>query len=191
MNPKNLYIIAGPNGSGKTTFAKEFLHEHVHCPNFINTDFVAQGLSPFSPEKQAMAAGREVLKRIREYASQSKDFGFETTLSGKTNARLFARLKAGGYRIFLFFLWVPDVHLSLARIKHRVSKGGHNVPEKDVRRRFQRALDNFKFIYKDKVNNWMFFDNSTEKPNLIAGCTDGKLSIEDKAKYEAIFKVNQ
>ncbi len=190
MKIKNVYIIAGPNGSGKTTFAKEFLHIYVHCPNFINTDFVAQGLSPFSPEREAMQAGRTVLKRVREYASQSKDFGFETTLSGKTNARLFAQLRAKEYRIFLFFLWVPDAHLSLARIKQRVSKGGHNVPEKDVKRRFQRSLDNFQLIYKDKVDCWMFFDNSTEKPHLIASSADGKLVIEDKIKYEAIFRVN-
>ena len=84
---------------------------------------------------------------------------------------------------------MPDAHLSLARIKHRVSKGGHNVPEKDVRRRFQRSLDNFQLTYKDKVDSWMFFDNSTEKPYLIASFADGKLSIEDKPRYEAIFKV--
>ena len=137
-----------------------------------------------------MEAGRTVLKRIREYASQSKDFGFETTLSGKTNARLFTQLRAEGYQIFLFFLWVPDAHLSLARIKQRVSKGGHNVPEKDVRRRFQRSLDNFQLTYKDKVDSWMFFDNSTEKPHLITSFADGKLSIEDKPRYETIFKVN-
>ena len=92
-------------------------------------------------------------------------------------------------RKILFFLWVPDAYLSLARIKQRVSKGGHNVPEKDVKRRFQRSLDNFQFIYKDKVDSWMFFDNSTERSHLIASFTDGTLSVEDKPKYEALFKV--
>jgi len=189
MQAKNLYIIAGPNGSGKSTFAKEFLPLYVHCPSFINTDVIAQGLS-FSPEQAAIKAGRIVLKQIDQYAAQQKDFGFETTLSGKSYARTFEKLKSEGYKISLFFLWLPDVHLSLARIKHRVSKGGHNVPEKDVRRRFQRAIDNFRTIYKDRADNWMFFDNSTEKPHLIASFADGKLSIEDKARYEAIFKVN-
>ena len=80
-----------------------FEDSHKTVSDFINADFVAQGLSPFSPEKEAMQAGRTVIKRVREYASQSKDFGFETTLSGKTNARLFAKLRANGYRIFLFF----------------------------------------------------------------------------------------
>jgi predicted ABC-type ATPase len=136
-----------------------------------------------------MKAGRIVLQQIENYASQAKDFGFETTLSGKAYARTFDRLKAQGYKIFLFFLWVPDVHLALARIKQRVSKGGHDVPEKDVKRRYQRTIDNFIHIYKDRVDSWMFFDNSTEKPHLIASFADGKLSVEDKLRYEPIFKV--
>ena len=184
---KNLYIIAGPNGSGKTTFAKEFLPLYAHCPNFINSDLIAQGLAPFSPEKVAMKAGRLVLKQIKEYAVKEKDFGFETTLSGKTYAKTCDRLKAEGYRIFLFFLWVPNVDLSLARIKQRVAKGGHDVPEKDVRRRFQRTLENFKRLYKDRADSWMFFDNSTQKPHLIAGFADGKLTVEDKSRYESLF----
>lgn len=49
MKNRNVYVIAGPNGSGKTTFAVKFLPEYVRCPNFINADLIAQGLSPFSP----------------------------------------------------------------------------------------------------------------------------------------------
>jgi predicted ABC-type ATPase len=52
-----LYIIAGPNGGGKTTFAREFLPNYAGCKNFVNADLIAQGMAPFSPETAAMRAG--------------------------------------------------------------------------------------------------------------------------------------
>ena len=82
MSP-NLYVIAGPNGAGKTTFAKQFLPNYAECREFVNADLIADGLSPFSPESAAILAGRLMLERIKELANQRKDFGFETTLSGK------------------------------------------------------------------------------------------------------------
>ena len=66
------------------------------------------------------------------YRTLSIHFGFETTLSGKTYFSLLKTLKAKGYSVRFFFLWVPDPDLSLARIKERVSLGGHNVPRGDV-----------------------------------------------------------
>ncbi len=63
---KKCYILAGPNGAGKTTFANEFLPIEAECLNFINADLIAQGLSPFQPEKKAIAAGRLMLRQIDE-----------------------------------------------------------------------------------------------------------------------------
>ncbi len=61
---KKCYIITGPNGAGKTTFATEFLPIEAECLNFINVDLIAQGLSPFQPDKMAVEAGRLVIKHI-------------------------------------------------------------------------------------------------------------------------------
>lgn len=58
MQNKAVYIIAGPNGSGKTTFARLFLPDYVNCPNFVNADFIAQGLAPFGPRAAAIKAGK-------------------------------------------------------------------------------------------------------------------------------------
>jgi predicted ABC-type ATPase len=77
------YIIAGPNGTGKTTFANEFLPIEAECLNFINADLIAQGLSPFQPNKMAIEAGRLMLQNINECVKKSESFAFETTLSGK------------------------------------------------------------------------------------------------------------
>jgi predicted ABC-type ATPase len=88
MKAKSVYIIAGPNGSGRTTFAKQFLPEYAKCDNFVNADLIAQGLAPFSPQAAALKAGKLVLQQIHEYAGRGVDFSFETTLAGKSYVNL-------------------------------------------------------------------------------------------------------
>ena len=85
---KNVYVIAGPNGSGKTTFALKFLSSYVKCNNFINADLIAGGLAPLNPESAAIKAGKLVLEQIEEYAVSGSCFAFETTLSGRSYARI-------------------------------------------------------------------------------------------------------
>ena len=182
----NLYIIAGPNGAGKTTFAKEFLPHYAKCENFVNADLIAQGLSPFSPEAAAMRAGRLVLEQIRRLANRRSDFGFETTLSGVTYALLLRRLKAQGYRIQLFFLWIPTVEMTLARIADRVRRGGHDIPEKVVRRRFRKGIQNLFTRYRPLLDLWMLFDNSGTEPRLIAREEVGELRLFDQALFAKI-----
>ena len=142
------YIIAGPNGAGKTTFARKFLPEYVKCLDFINADLIAGGISPFVPEKAAIQAGRIMIEQIQHLAESRRDFGFETTLSGKSYANLLHKLKGKGYRIHLFFLWLPNADLAIERIADRVRKGGHTIPEGVVRRRFHKGLNNFIKIYR-------------------------------------------
>jgi predicted ABC-type ATPase len=117
MKVKNAYIISGSNGSGKTTFARKFLPNYAKCPNFVNADLIAQGLSPFSPRRSAMKAGRLVLEQIKQLAEKNVDFGFETTLSGKAYLKTFRWLKEKGYKLHLFFLWIPGSQLAIERIK--------------------------------------------------------------------------
>jgi predicted ABC-type ATPase len=111
-----LYIIAGPNGAGKTTFAREFLPNYADCKNFVNADLIAQGISPFSPELAALRAGRMMLTEIQSFANRRVSFAFETTLSGRSYIPLLRRLKAQGYEIHFFFLWLKSVDLALSRI---------------------------------------------------------------------------
>ena len=188
MKTKNVYIIAGPNGSGKTTFANEFLPEYAKCPNFVNADLIAKGLSPFYPRAAAIKAGRLVLEQIRSLAEKNVDFAFETTLSGKSYVRLIEALKNKGYTINLFFLWIPNTDFALGRIKDRVASGGHDVPAVDVERRFNRGVYNFFKYYKPLSDTWLLFNNADAIPRLIAKEKDGKTDVIDKEMYEKIIK---
>ena len=189
-NKPNVYIIAGPNGAGKTTFAREFLPQYVQCKNFINADFIAQGLSPFSPQAAGLRAGRLVLEQILNFSTRKMDFGFESTLSGKTYYSLLKQLKGRGYSLHLFFLWVPGVELSLARIKERVAKGGHDVPQADVRRRFRRSFSNFLKLYEPLFDSWYIFDNSTTAPNLVAQKENGRLKMINQELFLKLSRGN-
>ena len=128
-----------------------------------------------------MRAGRLLLEQIRLLAAKRSDFGFETTLSGVTYVALLRKLKAQGYRIQLFFLWIPTVEMALARIADRVRRGGHDIPEHVVRRRFHKGLQNLFTRYRPVLDSWMLFDNSGAVPRLIAREEVRELRVFDQA----------
>lgn len=168
MSAKRIFIIAGPNGAGKTTFALEYLPREADCPDFINVDLIAAGLSPLNPERGAIRAGRIMLAEIRRRVQDGESFAFETTLSGLAYARLIPRWRNAGYNVRLFFLSLPTAELAIARVATRVEQGGHTVPETTIRRRFAAGLRNFKEIYADLVDRWEWYDNSGSTPRLIS-----------------------
>ncbi len=160
-------IIAGPNGAGKTTFARQFLPAEGNCPTFINADLIAEGLSPFRPETMAVEASRLMLERVRQMVAKREDFAVETTLAGRAYLPMIREWKDLGYQVELIFLQLPSADLAVERVRQRVVQGGHNIPEPDIRRRFDRGRKNFHECYRTIVDAWQVFDASEWPPVLI------------------------
>lgn len=170
MENPNLYIIAGCNGAGKTTASLTILPEILNCWEFVNADAIAAGLSPFHPEKVAIEAGKLMLKRIDLLIQEKKDFAIETTLSSKNHLQTIRKAKIAGYEITLLFFWLNSIELAKERVKNRVIKGGHHIPDEVIARRYQRGLENLE-KYSSLCNDWFVYDNSNEVSELIM---DGK-----------------
>lgn len=165
---KHIYIIAGPNGAGKTTFAKRFIPASAGISQFVNADLIASGLSPFAPEREAVQAGKLMLRQINKLVEQGESFSFESTLAGRSYARMIPEWQAKGYAVHLLFLTLPDAETAIARVAARVAQGGHNIPENVIRRRFVAGLRNFQSMYKMLVNGWTEYDNSGPHPVKVA-----------------------
>ncbi len=183
-----IYIIAGPNGSGKTTFAKEFLPNYARCNNFVNADLIAAGLSPFSPVVAGMKAGRLLLAQIEALIKQKADFAFETTFTGKTYLSLIKEAQRKGYEIHVFFLWISDVRLAHERIRQRVKEGGHDVPAEDIRRRFKRSRRNFLDLYQLLCDFWIVYNNSGPAPVEIAQQAGRGVEVFNETLYRSFME---
>lgn len=163
-----IYLIAGCNGAGKTTFAKEFLPS-IGVIRFLNADEIARGLSPLRPEVVAFKAGRLLLSELREQIARRETFALESTLSGRTYVNLFEKAKKqSGYRIELHFVWIPNPAEAIRRVRQRVKEGGHHVPADDIRRRFSRSIAHLLNDYAPLADRWFLWDNSAPPAKLLA-----------------------
>lgn len=183
-----VYVIAGPNGAGKTTFAMKFL-PRISEANFINADLIAAGVSPLNPASVVAEAGRIFLARIHELTGQRVDFAFETTLSGRSCRNLLSDLRSAGYRIHLFFLWLPSLDLAIKRVADRVRKGGHNIPAETIGRRFKRGIHNLFNLYRGFCDLIVIYDNSTAQPRLVATIAGSKTTVVRRDLFETIVKI--
>ncbi|MFA6289656.1 MAG: AAA family ATPase [Opitutaceae bacterium] len=187
----NLFVIAGPNGAGKTTYAKRFLPEEMRTCEFVNADLIAAGLSPFAPDKAAYEAGRIMLNRLRELTARREDFSFETTLSGRAYAPLLKEMRAAGYYIRMDFLWIPQLGITRQRVRQRVAKGGHDIPDEVQQRRFHLGIRNLSTLYRPLIDHWRLYDNTHDRPYLVADEKNGLIAVVDAARLAQIEQIAQ
>lgn len=184
---KNLYIIAGCNGAGKTTASFTILPEILNCKEFVNADEIAKGLSPFQPEKVSFEAGRIMLNRINELFTTNENFAFETTLATRSYKSKVIEAQKKKYTVTLLFFWLQNVDLAIERVKTRVLEGGHNIETDIIQRRYKNGIKNLFDIYISIVDEAMIFDNSAGKPELIAEKTfDSELNILNDIKFNKL-----
>lgn len=144
-------VVAGANGAGKTTFARELLPALYPNVAFLNADEVQLEASPFA---HPIAAGRELLRRLAEKERRRESFAIETTLASTMYVRHMRLWRVAGYRVALHFIELPSEDFAVRRVAMRVAAGGHDVPELDIRRRFHRGLALFEQVYKALVDEW-------------------------------------
>lgn len=184
---KNLYIISGCNGAGKTTASFTVLPEILQCREFVNADEIAKGLSPFNPESVAIEAGRLMLQRIDELLERDETFSIETTLATKSYINLVRRAQAKGYRVHLIFFWLETSELAVQRVAERVSKGGHNIPTEVIHRRYVAGIRNLFKTFMSEVDLWMIYDNSCTPRTFVAkGGRATDVEIVSKMTYNKI-----
>ena len=190
MQHPNLYIIAGPNGAGKTTASFNLLPEVLHCPNFVNADEIARGLSPFAPELVTFQAGRIMLQRIDELLPQKVDFAIETTLATRSYVNLVHRAQTLGYKVHLIFFFLENEEQAIKRVAQRVSNGGHNIPEDDIRRRFKRGIYNLVHLYLPICDSVLVYNNAHGEAFLVAkrGRSEGKIQIYEQEMWNQLIQ---
>lgn len=188
---KNLYIIAGCNGAGKTTASYTVLPEMLGCREFVNADEIARGLSPFNPEGAAIQAGRLMIERVLQLMKDGQDFAFETTLATRSYIKLIQKAQSVGYFVTLLFFSLPTPEQAVQRVARRVSQGGHNIPLDVIYRRYEAGLKNFFQLYMPVVDFWALYDNNTCPTLRIAsGWKKGeRLEVTQTARFAELKKM--
>jgi predicted ABC-type ATPase len=182
VESKNLYIVAGCNGAGKTTASFNILPEILNCKEFVNADEIAKGISPFNPEGVSIEAGRIMLLRIKELLKNNENFAFETTLASLTFIKFIEEAKRNGYLVTLIFLWLDSEELAISRVQNRVKEGGHNIPDSTIRRRYHSGVKNLFQKYWELPNNILIYDTSNGIPEIICS----KVKNEEQNIFDVI-----
>ncbi|MDR1757806.1 MAG: zeta toxin family protein [Bacteroidales bacterium] len=171
---KNMYVISGCNGAGKTTAAYHILPEVLQCKEFVNADEIARGLSPFQADKAMYQAGKLMSVRINNLIEKGESFAVETTLSAITYREKIKHAQQNNYFVTLMYLWLTTPNLAIERVRLRVEEGGHNVTIPVITRRYYQGIKNFFEIFMPLCDNVMLFDNSDSSQKLVMAKTKGE-----------------
>ena len=184
---RQAFIIAGPNGCGKTILADKLIEE-FKLP-FINADNIALELSQGGDVgKIRLQAGKMFLKKLQDHIKENKSFVVETTLAGKYYfPRIIEELKRKKYEIILIYIFIASAAEAVNKVKQRVKKGGHSVPEEDVVRRFGRSKSNFWNLYKNSVDSWKIYFSVEENFVPVAFGEKNRYNIVDDGLFESFL----
>ena len=180
-----LYILAGANGSGKSTISKVLLPSEGLI--YVNPDDIAKELRPDNPSAAKIEAGKETLRRIASMFERCESFAIESTLSGSVYVKVIERAKSLGYDVIIAYIFVDSPDVCIRRIEARIRNGGHFVPAEDVVRRYSRSKYNFVSLYRGMANHWLLYYNGGTDFSLVAH-GNGDTNIILKERYEAFME---
>ena len=184
---KEIILLGGPNGAGKTTAARVLLPEFFELNPFLNADDFARNLAPENIESAALASGRLLIERMRELVRDGESFAFETTCSGRSYIQTLRECRANGWRVSLYYFWLPSPEHSVARVAKRVSQGGHSIPADVIYRRFKTGLWNMRHLYLPLADTAAVYDKGGYRRILIADREAGfPLVIHDLERWSRI-----
>jgi predicted ABC-type ATPase len=149
------------NGSGKTTLTG-WNSDVFRAIPVLDPDAIAKQLQSTSATAFPIAAARQVLASAKEHIDKRESFAVETTLAGKHYLQMMVDARIRGFEVVLVYIGTENVAINLARIRNRVLAGGHDVPESDVRRRYQRSFKSL-LVAIERADHTILFDNSTEE----------------------------
>lgn len=180
--PSEALIVAGPNGAGKTTFARAYVAEQPRP--FLSADAIAAQLRPDDPTAARVDAGRAFLRELNAHIAQRKSFVVETTLAGRGYTRVLDQLRRAGYVVNIMFLFLASPEACVRRVQERVRKGGHDVPEPDVIRRYYRSKRNFWRVYRHTADYWQLYFNTGDAFQDVAAGTADTFAISDEELFD-------
>ena len=191
---KKLYIFAGVNGAGKSTFYINQLEaDSVIYGARINSDEIVREFGDWKNPKDQNRAGRLALKLRKAYIERGIDFNIETTLSGHSIVKFINEAKEAGYYTTLYYVGLNSIELSKQRVAIRAARNGHSIDEATLERRFSQSFENLARIIPT-CDEIYFFDNSEliedrEKQkfsnlNFIAKKQNGTITIYSPNKIE-------
>ena len=187
-------MIAGPNGAGKTTSSRAFAGHAHGVWRIVDADEIAGGLSG-EPQLGALAAGKLALAAQARYIDERLDFAMETTLSGRRWPKFLDALAAADYRVTLYYLWISDPSLCIARVRTRMMNRGHGVSEEDIRRRYASGLQNLQSVVAPRVDAWHVADADAPSGAMLRyiahGGRDAPLTVDDASAWAALQRATR
>lgn len=180
-----IIIVSGANGVGKTTFAKPYVKELGY--KFLNADEIAKKLEIEGQENVMIKAGRIFFSELNRSILKTENIVIETTLSGSYINKVGIKAKARGYKLKIIYIFVDSEDLCIERVRTRVLKGGHDVPEEDIRRRFMRSIENFWSNFTQLSDSWILLYNGEENYQQVAIGSNNDYSIENVILF-SLFK---
>jgi len=176
---KVLYIFAGVNGAGKSTlYNSGNLDDNIKYSTRINTDEIVRKIGDWKNNSDQIKAAKIAINLRNDCLQYEKSFNEETTLTGKTILKTIDKAKELGYELQLFYVGVDNPEIAKERIRNRVEKGGHNIADEIVEKRYYESLKNLKQVIT-KFDEVYLYDNSIKYKHIFS-FINNKILYKDK-----------